>query len=223
MTSSGAWSSSGKTAVGLGMLGWCCVSAMGLVVGSPALVVGPALGGACTWHSARTLWRRRETRRRRSELIDEVDQLIQKLKSGSSLSSALAEHHLALAPAEPGAAMRDGWPSKMEADHRLLVATLTVLKRRGGPALPSLQRLSDTLRSSAAAALETEAQAGQATASALALAALPGLFIVGLAMAQDALRQFYLHDVAGTACLLGAGALSYLGWAVMQHLIESAR
>lgn len=99
------------------------------------------------------------------------------------------------------------------------MSTMAVLVERGGPALPSLERLSDTLRSSQALQAENEMQAGQATASSAALVALPGLFIAGLAVADERLRRFYFLEAGGAACLLGAGLLSYFGWWLMQRLI----
>lgn len=191
---------------------------VGLRSGSPTVLLGVPLGGAVAWHASGELSRRREVRSHREALIVEVERVIQRLKAGRSLASAVDESTVIGRHAE-----LDDSPRALGADEHLILATFEVLRRRGGAALPSLERLNDTLRSSAALALETEAQAAQATASALVLAALPGLFIVALAGFQPSLRAFYLHDPLGTACLLVATLLSYAGWSVMHRLIGSVR
>lgn len=203
------------------IVGWAGVLVIGIVSASPTLILGAPLGALFSWHGSLDVQRRLDLRRGRNEVIELVDQVIQRLKTGSSLSSAVAAcglDDLVIEQAVPSSSTVEAHP-----EHRLLATTLLVLTTRGGSALPSLERLSDTLRSSAALAMETDTQAGQATASAMALAALPGLFIVALAAAQQSLRQFYLFEVAGTACLLGAAVLSYAGWSVMQRVIESVR
>lgn len=203
------------------IVGWVGLLLVGIVSASPTLILGAPLGALFFWHGSLVVQQRLDVRRGRNEVIELVDQVIQRLKTGSSLSSAVAAcglDELVIERATPSTAAAEAQP-----EHRLLATTLSVLTIRGGSALPSLERLSDTLRSSAALAMETDAQAGQATASAMALAALPGLFIVALATAQQSLRRFYLFEPAGTACLLGAAVLSYAGWSVMQRLIGSVR
>lgn len=103
----------------------------------------------------------------------------------------------------------------------LMFSTLLVLVQRGGPALPALERLSDTLRSGQAVDDETRVQASQATASAVALAGLPLLFVVGLALLDSRLARFYLFQPLGAVCLAVAGVLSYIGWWWMHRIITS--
>ncbi len=101
----------------------------------------------------------------------------------------------------------------------LLVRTLLVLVQRGGPALPALERLDDTLRSARWVEQETAAQASQATASALALAALPGLFVAVLALLDADLARFYAFHPLGAACLVLSALLAYAGWWWMHRIV----
>lgn len=107
-------------------------------------------------------------------------------------------------------------------DVALLVLTLLVLVQRGGSALPALERLDDTLRSARWVEQETAAQASQATASALALAALPALFVTVLALLDADLARFYAFHPLGAACLAGSAALAYAGWWWMHHIVTAS-
>ncbi|MEZ5407775.1 MAG: hypothetical protein R2761_07105 [Acidimicrobiales bacterium] len=104
----------------------------------------------------------------------------------------------------------------------LLVRTLLVLVQRGGPALPALERLDDTLRSARWVEQETAAQASQATASAQALAALPALFVAGLALLDADLARFYAFHPLGAACLTTSALLGYAGWWWMHRLVAAS-
>lgn len=204
------------------IFGWACLGVVGAAAASPTLAVVSPLAAACSLHGLRSRRRKQRADQRHRQLIELVDHLIQRSKGGGSLGAALRDPHVAHVLVDPGPGS-DPSDAAIDNDQRLVMATLAVLTRRGGSALPSLERLSDTLRSSAALGLETDAQAGQATASALALATLPVLFIVGLAVAHGGLRRFYLYDMAGALCVLAATLLSYGGWAMMQRLIDSVR
>ncbi|MDH4363160.1 MAG: hypothetical protein OEY70_03605 [Acidimicrobiia bacterium] len=104
----------------------------------------------------------------------------------------------------------------------LLVRTLLVLVQRGGPALPALERLDDTLRSARWVEQETAAHASQATASALALAALPALFVAALALLDADLARFYAFHPLGAACLSASALLAYVGWWWMHRLVSAS-
>lgn len=209
----------------------------GLVVGSPTLVVGTPLIWVAWRHWSAFARRRSETERLSAELPPFIDGLVQQLKAGRSLATVL---RAGVGPAAEGpvsvhlrpveSALAAGF--RLEAalariEHSqppgidLVVNTLLTLVRRGGPAVPSLERLNDTLRSAQWVDLEVRAQAAQATASAGALAGLPVVFIVGLGLIDGRLARFYLYNPIGAICLITAGLLSYLGWWWMQHLIAS--
>jgi Flp pilus assembly protein TadB len=110
-------------------------------------------------------------------------------------------------------------PLQGDAGLGLTLLTLMVLVQRGGPALPALERLDDTLRSVEWVQAETRVQASQATASALALAGLPALFVVALAALDHGLARFYGFEALGAFCLVGSGLLSYAGWWWMHRIV----
>ena len=195
----------------------------GLVLSSPTVAAGGPLAAGLWWHWSKAAGRRAASKAARADVVDLVDRLIQHLKTGGSLRRALRDSGgdrivVALTPPALGSSAVEVTP-RPTPELRLFMSTMAVLVERGGPALPSLERLSDTLRSSQALQAENEMQAGQATASSAALVALPGLFIAGLAVADERLRRFYFLEAGGAACLLGAGLLSYFGWWLMQRLI----
>jgi tight adherence protein B len=177
-----------------------------------------------------------------------VDELIQQLKAGRSLAQALrttllassfggaaprassSPLHEALRPLHEALAAGTGLEEALRQvrgsappEVELVVDTLGVLVHRGGAALPSLERLSDTLRSAQWVDSEVRAQAAQATASATVLAGLPALFVVGLAALDGRMAGFYLYEPAGAACLLAAAGLSYLAWWWMDSLVGRQR
>lgn len=214
----------------------------GVVIASPLLVVGPWLG-LVAWQR----WNRVESAEatRRRELVDlppYLDALAQRLGSGGSLSQAVRETPVPASLTERLQPLRWGLSfglglqaslgllrSRLAADPEhppafdLLVDTIDVLVLRGGPTLPSLERLNDTIRSAEWVEAEVRLQAGQATASAVVLTGLPLLFAGGLAALDHRLARFYLYDPVGAACLLTAGVLAYGGWRWMAQLVRPPR
>lgn len=242
---------------------------VGLVAGSPALVVGCPLAVGCTWHRRRAAAAGARRSAAADRTIELVAVLLQHLKAGSSLSQSLRaatsgrvsssgvgsaraagvgpdavlagiraaadagaglELALVRAAGTRGGGAGPGSPVAPGADRKgahgsdvaLLVLTLLVLVQRGGPALPALERLDDTLRSARWVEQETAAQASQATASALALAALPALFVTVLALLDADLARFYAFHPLGAACLAGSAALAYAGWWWMHHIVTAS-
>ncbi|MEL7207301.1 MAG: hypothetical protein AAGK32_03555 [Actinomycetota bacterium] len=178
----------------------------GWLTGSATVVALVPMGLAWAGHVRHRRRRSRQRSARRSAAIAAVDALIQRLKAGGTLRQATGP---------------DGVGLDAVVDDELVATTLQVLTRRGGRALPSLERLSDTLRSAHAMEREARAQAGQATASAALMVILPLAFAVALALIDDRLRTFYLWHPLGTACLAVAVALSHLGWWLMERTIEA--
>lgn len=195
----------------------------GIALGSPAVAVVTPLAALWGWHAWRQALVVARTQERRRRRVERVDELIQQLKAGASLGAALRAD--GSAPRFDRAAVERAGSGRVEETTEgdvLVATTVAVLAARGGAALPSLERLSDTLRSADAATAEARAQAGQATASATVLAVLPGVFALVLAAADARLRTFYLVEPLGALCLAASVALSHLGWWLMQHLIGSA-
>ncbi len=219
------------------------VSALGLIVGigaaSPLIAAGVPLTVVARAHWRASRQARREAERLSSELPSLIDEIIQRLKAGASLSLALRACLEAQVEAGPGAPLgrhleplhsglagglrlvdalaRPGVDRPAEID--LLLGSVRSVVRNGGPAVASLERLNDTLRTATAVDLETRAHASQALASAGTLAGLPGLFVVGLAVLDRRLAHFYLFEAGGALCILAAGSLSYVGWWWMHRLV----
>lgn len=206
---------------------------VGVLGGSPAVLVG---GPSSIWVVHRVRDRRRHQRdRRRSDrsVIDLVDHLAQQLRGGRSLASAIeltinttdaisVSHptlDVRLRPVRQALASGERLGRALErADVdglvalELLLASVRLLLENGGPAAVSLDRVGETLRLGVAARDEAASQAGQATASALLLAALPLVFAVLIALAEPAVAELYLTSWTGAACIVSAGALSYWSW-----------
>lgn len=185
-------------------------------------------------------------RRRTTDLINLVDDLILRLRSGSSLRLALVDggqagsgsttsdrtaverwmagvtaalvggHPLRRAVADLAADPRTATDDRL----RLTAATLNALAERGGPAIPALQRLRFALAGLGQAADEAASQAGQARASAVLMAVAPLGFAVTLASLDPEARRLYLYSATGLACLMAAVVLSYAGWWWMAWVID---
>lgn len=200
-------------------------------------VVGPLLVAIAVAEHRRRI--RVEGARRLSRQYPVVlDRLVQRLRSGHSLHTVVAELDAGpdeistlLAPA--ARALRAGCTLEAavetlvaggRTDRRveLLAATLGTLARNGGPAVPALQRLRFTLIGFVQAEDEAAAHAGQALASAALLAVAPGLFSVVVAVVDADARRLYVHEPIGAACVAGAVVLSYSGWRWMSRAVGRA-
>ena len=219
-------------------------SCVGVVLSSPLIVAAPVLLAGAWRHRSKRRRGRDYQRRLAAEIPLFVDELIQRLKGGGSLNAALREavgslqrHDTGptplariMAPLDARLSVGVGLSRALRfVDQNaspgivLLVGTLQMLVRRGGPALPSLERLGDTLGSSQALDAEVQTQAAQARASASVLVALPALFI-GLVTALDGdMARFYLFHPLGGVCLLAAAGLAYVSWWWMDAVIGQKR
>lgn len=199
---------------------------VGLAIASPLIVVmAPTM--VIIWETRqRRAASKRASRDRAEKAIDQVDCIIQHLKGGHSLGRAVAQTYPPVAKAvSAGIGMGDSIDRIQAGQHpqiRLVAATLKLLMHRGGPAMESMERLSDTLRSARRVDLEVATQATQATASATALAALPVVFAVLLALVNRQMALFYLFDPLGAGCAWISAVISFAGWMWMQRLISSA-
>lgn len=191
----------------------------------------------------RTHWRRsfaapRRRRRGTDELLDHLEAVLQHLRAGATLLAALRQAPsgpilaATLRPLRAGLAVGLGMDRSIELQRRrsagddppaldAFVDAIAILHGRGGPALPALERVDDTLRSARAIEAEVEVGAGQAMASAALLAALPAVLIVGLSALDARLAAFYLSDPVGTVCVATTGMLSYGSWWWMTWLVRA--
>ncbi len=200
---------------------------VGVFVSSPVTSTAGPLGVVATKHIVERR-RRRLSRCNDDRLVVALaDHIAQQLRGGSSLAASVGQALSGPDTAFPGrlGATRRAIQSgerltsalrRVDADGLvslgLLVTALRVLIANGGPAAVSIERVSEALRAGASARAELAAQSGQATASAVLLAALPFLFAVVVAMIEPAAATLYLSTWIGAACVCGAGLLSAAGW-----------
>lgn len=229
----------GSTRLGL-VLVLLAVVMGGVMVRSPLVaLIAPV---SATMLSRRAGRRRllARSRRREEEVPRVLDAAIQRLGSGSSLGSALAEALaenplLAVVPevadaleglrageaiedelAKVAARLETGWAA-------LLASTVDVMAATGGPRVPALERLADTLRDQQHARREAEAQSAQARASAVVMGGLPlGFALVVAAVSPDA-RTLYLYSWAGAACVAASLGLTAACWLVFDRVLGSKR
>lgn len=149
--------------------------------------------------------------------IAEYHAVVANVAAGERLEHALER---SLEEADAHRANRSGRSPDQSAFGLLAIASL-VLTTSGGPALPAMQRLSETLRLRQAAREETNAQASQATASAVVLAALPALFGCLLMVADHRLLHFYASTVPGALCITGSLLMVSVGWAWINRMVWS--
>lgn len=206
-----------------------------ILVGSPVI----SLVGIPLWFLVPPAFARAMCRRRsdalEAELVALVDDLAQQLRSGATLASGFGSVVAArpltadllsgvLGGVAAGRRLPDSLDEVAERSTspeplRLLSASLAVLVSTGGSVGPGLERLSQTLRSSRAAAIEARTHASQALASAGLLALLPLIFSVLLGMVEPAARGFYLTSVTGGSCVAAMVVLVALGWRWTEHAI----
>ncbi len=211
---------------------------LGLLWSSPlAAVVGPLLAVIAVAEHRRRVGVDAARRLGRQYPVV-VDRLVQRLRSGHSLHTVVAELDAGpdeistlLAPA--ARSLRAGTtleaavnaPARSQGSDRrleLLAATLGTLARHGGPAVPALQRLRFTLIGFVQAEDEAAAHAGQALASAALLTLAPGLFSVMVAAVDADARHLYFREPVGAACVAAAVVLSYGGWRWMLRAVGQA-
>ncbi len=212
------------------------VASAGWIGSSPVLlVVGPSLViGAAATHRRRR--RRADAHRVDLAVIEFVDRIGQGMRGGGSLAGSVLDA-LDTMPDSPlrqrteptrralqaGETLRVSLSRAERGDQpslELVVTALTVLLVMGGPAASALDRLSDTLRLAVGARDEARAQAGQASASAALLAALPVAFGAVVALAEPAAADFYARSWLGAACVGVAAALAASGWWWMEWVID---
>jgi tight adherence protein B len=105
---------------------------------------------------------------------------------------------------------------------RLAVACITLAYETGGSSAQSIGAVRMTVRNALSAEASVQANAAQARASAILLAALP-LVLSGPMIAFNATaRLFMLHTPAGVAILLGGLTLDAIGFWWMSSMIAKA-
>jgi tight adherence protein B len=198
------------------------------------LVLAVAGAGALVW------WRRhavtRLTRQRETQVPEALERLAAALRSGSSLTQALAE--AGRSTAEPlGAELADlardagrgrplqevldGWTSRHDDPGTRLAATaLSLAAGVGAAPARAVDGVAATLRERLELAGERRALATQARTSATVLAAAPVGFALLLGLTDGAAGHFLLRTPAGWACLIIGTGLDLLGAIWMHRLTQ---
>lgn len=213
------------------------VVAVALVPTAALVLSGPLLAGlvagglfaAVRW--GRGFLAARAAARVEADLPLALDEVVRSLRSGASLTQALAE-----ASALPGPLGRDLRDTVFAAVHgdglaaaleawaaqrplpgvRLTVAALTLGLDAGGAQARAIDGVATTLRERQQLGAEVRALASQARMSAVVLSVAPLGFAVVLAAIDDDVADFFLHRAVGTICLavgigLDAGAAAWMG------------
>lgn len=155
-------------------------------------------------------WRRVQAERQHLQaVVDAVDRLMAGLRSGASLPQAYR------------AVIGFTGPSRLTTD-RLVTVTVEQLLAKGGPAIPTLQRLRHTLIGRVNGRRLAEVESAQALASARLLLVAPLIFAVGVSAVDPAVAHFYRADPVGSLCVFFAIALAWVGWLWMSSAAASA-
>lgn len=217
------------------LIGAPALAAAGWLLGSPVIL---ALG-LIAYVAVRVGLNRRRRRNLAGELdealITLIDDLSQQLRSGAVLGSSFcslvaADGRLSASFGEAATAVGVGAGLQSELQRvaerspadgvRLVAIALSVLVRSGGPSVPALERLAQSLRDRRASLDERRLQSSQARASAAVLGLLPVVFAVVAAALDPDVRHFYLRTLAGASCLLLMVGLVGACWLWIDILTE---
>jgi tight adherence protein B len=203
-------------------------------------VVPPRRGvGAMAGRSSRrppVRWRRTAYDPRPDEVADWCELVARTLRSGSSLSGAIAagaEVDSTMAPiaatvirqasrGEPLAVSLDAVRVDPSSAARLGIAVLRSCARFGGPTAAPLERAAATLRARDAVAAEQRAHSAQARLSARVLTLIPIALLALLATTDGTVRAAIVTPAGATVVILGA-ALNCLGLMWMRRIIGRPR
>jgi len=230
----GAWRSA--PAAGLAAVGASLVLAVGVVVGAAGavLVAGGCGGGAV----ARWAYRLGEGGRYEAAMVEFVDEVARRLRSGAHVDAALREvaattagplandlERIRAVLAEGGRledALRTWWAHRPRTAVGLVAGALAVGAASGGLRAAVVDDLALMLRQRDRARREALALAGQARASAVVMMIAPVVVAVVLAAGDGAVRTFLLDSRAGLVCLVAGLSLDLLAAAWMVRLTVGA-
>lgn len=160
-----------------------------------------------------------------------LDAVARRVRSGSSLASALVDE---VEPASPLGAVADRLTAgaslaealseivPSDADLALVLQALSATALLGGPVAATLDQAAAVLRERAAARAERRAHGSQARLSARVLTIVPLGFATWSAVASQRTRDVYVSTVAGGVCALCGLALNIIGWQWMKRIVGPA-
>jgi len=176
----------------------------------------------------------RQSRRKRSLVPDYaslLDGIARRVRSGSSMTSAVVEEidgaspfHVVLDRLDTGDSLTDALAS-VEADNgdlALTVQALLATAHLGGPIAATLDEAAAVLRERGAALAERRAHGSQARLSARVLTIVPLGFAVWSAAISQHTRNVYISTAAGGVCAICGLALNLVGWQWMRRIIGAS-
>ncbi len=198
---------------------------MAVIWRSPALATAAPLLALMAHLGLARVNKRKARQRFRRALPGFTDELAQHLRSGGSLSSGFArvarESPEVLTVLEPVVRSIDAgerievalaiFETPDEA-LRLVLLTVRLLVTTGGPASSTIDRVGENVRAVIASEEEAKALAGQGTASAAVLAALPVGFGALTAFSNSDVARLYAFEWVGAACVVTSLLLTGAGW-----------
>lgn len=206
------------------------------LVGGALLVAAAAVGPAPDPGRPRRWRRRREDEQVARELPVLLDEVARSMRSGLSVSSALAAAQASLRgplAVDVGvlAAARGGSSQVLDAwaVHRRgvpgvrLVAAALSLAAQTGAAARAVDGVADTLRADRELTAEVRALASQAQVSALLIASLPVGFAVLASLSDPAALRFLVESPLGRVCLIGGLVLDTVALWWMRRIVASIR
>lgn len=199
--------------------------ALAVAFRSPALAVSTPLIAVITHLALGRISRRKSRQRLQRALPAFTDELAQHLRSGGSLSAGFArvarESPEVFEVLEPVVRSVDAGEridvalARFETEDdalKLVLLTVRILVTTGGPAASAIDRVGENVRAVIAGEEEAKALAGQGTASAAVLTALPVGFASLAAFSSDAIARFYAFEWAGAVCVAISLILTGASW-----------
>ena len=172
--------------------------------------------------------RRQLKRRPTTDYASMLDAVARRVRSGSSLTSAIIDE---IDPSSPLGVVPErltaGWSlaealaaaDRGEADRALTVQALTATSHLGGPISATIDEAAAVLRERVAAHAERQAYSAQTRLSARVLTIVPVGFALWSAVASQRTRDVYVATTAGGLCALIGIALNLTGWLWMRRII----
>jgi Flp pilus assembly protein TadB len=176
----------------------------------------------------------RKPRRSRSQAPDYaslLDGIARRVRSGSSLTSAVIDEvdgssplHVVLDRLDTGSSLVDALTGVVahNGDLALTVQALSATAHLGGPIAATLDGAAAVLRERAAARAERRAHGSQARLSARVLTIVPLGFAVWSAAFSQHTRDVYISTAAGGVCAVCGLALNVVGWRWMRRIIVAS-
>ena len=201
---------------------------IGALVAMIAARVGGGLRSRPRTPSARPTRQPRRSRSRSPDYASLLDGIARRVRSGSSMTSAVIDEiddssplHVVLDRLDTGDSLAQALGS-VEADDgdlALTVQALSATAHLGGPIAATLDAAAAVLRERAAALAERRAHGSQARLSARVLTIVPLGFAVWSAAVSKHTRDVYISTTAGGVCAICGLALNLAGWRWMRRII----